>query len=531
MMIRQIPLLLLFVSNMGFWAQDQVFTGKLDAQTPYGEHTIQLSAGQIIVAQVEATNGDLFPYVSLYNDADERIASSINRSDPESALVYRVARDGAYALAVSSVDAEASNGFYRLRVQTGDKAILDRVTAASRLELSGPLLTQDTPHFRVHYTLRGADVTSERYAAEVAKALETTWAVQIEQMGWPAPPPDLLGGDGRYDVYIANLKDRDGLVMGYISNEMLIGDNPNSDPIEEWAASSFMVIENDFAEVVAVDEDPIELMRVTVAHEFSHAVQMGYDASELLDWYYEATAVWMEIATFDLGLSAIQYIEDNYYYPEVCFGSLQENGGVGLDYGDWVFIQSLVDQHGPGIVQALWRNIADYEGFETLERTLAAYDDRLTDAMVRHHLQTLTRSYPAIEQSEAVLWLANSIRDLGDWTPEDPGVQELGANFFYLKRPPGRYDVRLENASRNLGLWSVGIRGDQAEVAPLGQGGTVTTEGYDYVYLMVFNSAYDDNVNNCQYAAYSLNVMAGSGQPVAPTLTLDATHFLPLKVR
>lgn len=404
------------------------------------------------------------------------------------------------------------------------------VQAGERVDLSGPTQVMDTPHFRLHYTATGADATTSDYVEQVASTLEAAWKVQVGQMGWAAPPPTERGDD-RYHVYIASLKDRDGLLMGYIDNLALIGDNPHSELVEAWAANSYMVIENDFAEMSDLDEDSIDLMRATVAHEFNHAIQMGYDGAELIGWYYEATAVWMEIETFGLGLSALEYIADNFYYPEICLGSLNEAADLGLEYGNWLLIQSLVDRHGPAIARQLWENIAVYEGFEALEQTLAAYDDTVPAALARHHLQTLARHYPFIEQSSARLWLAGVMREAGQWTPDDPGVQELAASFFYLKRPPGLYDIRLNGDDGQLTLWAVGIRDNEARVMPLDRGGTVNNADYDYLYVMVFNPAYDDDLGDCQYVNYSLEVGPGTGRAVAPQFTLDATNFLPLAVR
>ena len=397
------------------------------------------------------------------------------------------------------------------------------------IELSGPVEIIDTAHFRVHYTDSGADSVTNDYITLVVLALEEAWAIQIDQMGWPAPPPD-PDGDGHYPVFVASLKDTETALLGYVRNQEIIGDNPNSGYVERWAAYSFMVLENDFAEVRSGGGDPIDLMRATVAHEFHHAIQFGYDAAETHDWYYEATATWMEIATFDLGFSAVEYIEDNFDYPEVCFGA-PDIDDVSLEYGDWTFIQSLVDRHGSQIVIELWDNIARVEGFTALEQTLAAYDETLVEAVLRHHLQTLMRSYPDIDDISASVWLTNTIRDTGTWQPDDLGVQELGANFFHLKRPPGTYEIEVSGGNGDLTLWAIGIRDGEAQVTALERGGTVSTDSYDQVYIMVFNTDYDESVDDCDYVEYSLKVTNSTVDPLVPMLTMDATHFTPLMMR
>src|SRR5690606_25422512 len=112
----------------------------------------------------------------------------------------------------------------------------------------------------------------------------------------------------------------------------------------------------------------------------------------------------MEIETFGLGMSAIEYVQDNFQYPEICFGA-PDVDGLSLEYGNWTFIQSLVDRHGGQIIMELWENIAEVEGFTALERTLEPYGETLPEAVRLHHLQSLMRDYPAIDEITSSVWL------------------------------------------------------------------------------------------------------------------------------
>src|SRR6185436_4271081 len=119
------------------------------------------------------------------------------------------------------------------------------------------------------------------------------------------------GGDGRYDVYLVNLPD----IYGYASSSSATGDNPNTDAVEEFARAGFLVLDNDYSEY----DDPIQAMRATVAHEFHHVVQYGYDSEDSFQWYYESTASWMETVTMPDEEEATIYVEDVFNYPEICF--------------------------------------------------------------------------------------------------------------------------------------------------------------------------------------------------------------------
>jgi hypothetical protein len=93
---------------------------------------------------------------------------------------------------------------------------------------------------------------------------------------------------------------------------------------------------------------------------------------------------------------------------------------------------------------------------------------------------------------------------------------------------PGVYYISLAEDSGALQLWAIGIRGTEAVEIPLGHEGILDTQGYDYVYLMVFNPVYDEGVDDCAYGSYMIDVRRTSGQGTAATHTWDASHFEPL---
>jgi len=531
---HQLVLLLVFCfvlfSGTIIQAQEQITNGTLTENTTSVERLFGFEAGDTVLIIARATSGDLDTVLTL-QDADGNVVAENDDFNPDtydSALAYTIPESGSYTLILESFEGE-STGDYALSVTVGDESLLKVIDDMSRIELSGPVLIRETAHFRIHYTLEGADDTTEQYVDGLVDAAEKVWRIQIDEMGWPAPPPDgEEGGDDRYDIYIASLKKSDGYTLGYTQPGEIVGDNPNTRTLEEYASDSYIVIENDFSEERDSDLDPLSIMRTTFTHEFNHAIQFGYDYGDEQSWYYEATSSWIETVTIPDDQGATGYVSYNYTYPELCFGTTADPDDGMLQYGDWLFIQSLVDAHGEGIVQALWDSVADYENFEVLEETLADYDETIQQALARYRVQNLVRDYALAPQFEATVWLENTIRDMGSWTFIGEGVQEFGANYFYFKRPPGFYDFQLTDDKGFLDLWAIGVRGDEAEAFDLRRGGTIDTQGYDYVYLMVFNPVYDDNVDECSYSSYNLDIQIANEVPQPPlTLTFDASHFEP----
>jgi hypothetical protein len=83
--------------------------------------------------------------------------------------------------------------------------------------------------------------------------------------------------------------------------------------------------------------------------------------------------------------------------------------------------------------------------------------------------------------------------------------------------------------SAPLEMWAVGITGKSAEAFSLGNDGVVFVDGYDYVYLMVFDPEYDDDLTECIYNDYTL-IVNRSNTPAAPAaFKLDASQFAPLE--
>jgi len=264
--------------------------------------------------------------------------------------------------------------------------------------LSGNAQFTDTAHFRIHYTLTGIDAVTPDYVSAAAEALELAWTVQIERLGWAAPPSDAgRGGSDLYDVFLKDLTDEDAL--GVTSAEDIVRDNPNTPETESYAAASILYVENDFAGVDFADgQDAISLMRATVAHEFNHAVQFGYDYIDAHDWIYEASAVWMETQTVGVDQDATGYVSANYEYPEICFGSVMNDSDSELHYGEWLFVDHLAQEYGAEVVRAVWEQSRELEGFAALEAALEPYMDMTLPAVTAQP----TEAAPMVPESTVI---------------------------------------------------------------------------------------------------------------------------------
>jgi hypothetical protein len=493
-------------------AQSQFFEGQITGGTPEVSYPITLDAGDTILAQTEATSESLDTILALFDPSGELIElnDDLGSSTLDSGIAITVAQAGQYEVVVGSYG--ETTGTYTLTVTVGGVELIRQLDDRSRVQLSGPRQTIQTEHFVVHYTLEGDDATTPDYAQYVAEVMEQTRDFQINQLGWTPPVPD---NDGLYDVYLANVLDEG--ILGYVQPEGPGDDNPFSEEIEESATSSYMVIDNDFAEDTRPQYTPEELALTTAVHEFNHSIQFGYEAGEPMFWYYEATATWMETQGAGEAQDATGYVFDNFASPEICLGN---KDGTYM-YGEWTLIQSMVDFFGPQVVEELWRNIAVVDGFAALENTLAAYDVDIPTFMVAYRSQNLVRDYALAPLFETTVRLEGTVSGVGT-VSSGLGVEELGANYWEVSAA-GNFAVSTDNP--DLILAGIGIGPSSADWFYLANGGEISTEGYSAYYLVVVNSNYDDDVDNCASADYSLTLSQGSGVPASVVLTFDTTHF------
>jgi hypothetical protein len=500
------------------------FEGEITEDENEVTFEIDLEANQTVAITATSLDGDLDTMLLLLDPDGGQVANN-DDIDPASGnynsqIVYEPSESGTYTIVVTPYE-----GTGEFIVTVAFDVDLSSMASGGRPNLDGAELTRETEHFVIHYTLDGDNGTTERFVDQAAEQVELVWDMEIEQMGWPAPPSDNGGGgDDRYDVYIIALCDEEGdnTAYGYAQPDGLLVDNPNTEAEEEFASASFLTVDNNF------DDDCFSGgtgdLLTTLAHEFHHAIQFGYDANELTSWYFESTATWMETQVAGEDEAATIYVADYFQYPELCFGSPDTM------YGNYLFIQSLVDAHGEEIVQRLWENIAQSDGMQPLEDTLAEYDDTVENAIARYGMQNLVRDYPLAERFDATVWLENTIDDAGTWTFTGNGIQELATNYFFVDLDEGSYNAELDGRDAgHMELWAIGIDGDTAESFALGNGATFSTEGYDYVYLMILNTNYDDNPEDCSFETrYEIRVSESNGDLPEVVETWDASDFEPL---
>lgn len=166
----------------------------------------------------------------------------------------------------------------------------------------------------------------------MVQAFEVSRSFLLGDLGYAEPPTD-----DKYPLYVAQ-----GDGRGYVKPL----------PADGSSRSSFIVIPP--REVRSVLPDTT--MKMFAVHEYHHAIQLGYDATEDI-WIREATASWVEDVFLDDVNPNHRYLPWFLPFP----GRSMVDSGGDHSYGAFLFLQFLMERYGggdPGIVRELWEEMA-----------------------------------------------------------------------------------------------------------------------------------------------------------------------------
>ncbi len=240
----------------------------------------------------------------------------------------------------------------------------------------------NTEHFRFHYNTTGSNGVPIRdnngngkpdYVEFMAAEFENVYTKEIDGLGYSAPPSDgNEGGNSLYDVYISNIQEG---VYGFVAPEDLIGDNPNSSVEENSASTSWMAMRNNYEGFGSESE----AIQVTAAHEFFHAIQMGYNSEAATAFGFEGTAAWMEEEIYPGVDDNFQYLNSVFESPDIAinYDFLDDDDPDYFDnqnfwYGSWIFFQYLGENYGRDVVKIFWENLRSQSELAALKSAIVS---------------------------------------------------------------------------------------------------------------------------------------------------------------
>lgn len=230
------------------------------------------------------------------------------------------------------------------------------------------LQTRCSEAFCLHWVEAGEHAADPDFADTAFATLGEVAGVYAAA-GFRAPLPDGgQEGDNRTDFYLGDI-DRYG-AFGFCRSDA-------DGPVVGSAWYAYCGFDNDYANVPWLD--PTDALRITVAHEYFHAVQFAYDAEDD-GWLMESTATAMEDVLYD-------DVNDNAFF--LGFGQMADPttplDTFGFEaYGNWGFWRYLTEQHPeetagvPDLVREVWEALDTTQGpnpsfsLQALDGVLAA---------------------------------------------------------------------------------------------------------------------------------------------------------------
>jgi hypothetical protein len=211
-------------------------------------------------------------------------------------------------------------------------------------------------------TLNGGDGIPD-YINKVAEIADSVWNFTVGHLGFPAPPSDgFYDSDPRFDIYI--------LDMG----ASFYGASYNDAQVDSQTYTATIKLDNDYDIPPYNEYDGTNLdlnrrldaARVTMAHEFFHAIHFAMDVTEWEGtsqnprlYWWEMSATWMEEIIYDDINDYYGYLSSFFNAPWV--GLRDFTTSTLYPYGAVVWPLYLTERWGDtSIVRKIWENCRDY---------------------------------------------------------------------------------------------------------------------------------------------------------------------------
>jgi hypothetical protein len=208
-------------------------------------------------------------------------------------------------------------------------------------------------NFCVHWVDQGLDAPNPTdsdgdgvpdFVRLVLRVAEHAHAVENGKLGWREPKSDGRkgGGWGKTDVYLSQIG---GELFGYAAPDPGQASRRHRIPRR---LHGYLVLDNDYSAFEFPGTTSLDDLEVTVAHEYNHILQFGYDAYQD-PWFAECSAVWMEDQVYNGINDYLRYVRRwvHRYDTPLTTSSIKE-------YGSAVWNQWLARHYGNAIVRRAW---------------------------------------------------------------------------------------------------------------------------------------------------------------------------------
>ncbi len=195
----------------------------------------------------------------------------------------------------------------------------------------------------------------------VAAALDSARNLLLALGFDPAPPDD---NNGVYDVYLIN----------YNKSRQLYGETVPETDQGGGRYTSYIKMDNDFSPEEGYHATGLDAARVTAAHEYFHAVQLGYIWRESDRYFYELSSVWFEDIAYPEVNDWVYYFNDFGNNPTQ--NMAQTDGYSIAIFGHYLTWWS----EEMDIMRQAWERLKSTGATAAIEYGLSLYSSNLTTA-------------------------------------------------------------------------------------------------------------------------------------------------------
>lgn len=205
----------------------------------------------------------------------------------------------------------------------------------------------------MHWVAEGIDAPSLNdsngdgvpdYVERVETVAEHVHSIENGKLGWREPKSDGRkgGGKGKTDIYLDQIG---GALFGYAAPDR---DQATKRHRLPRRLHGYLVLDNNYSRHEFPGTTPMHDLEVTLAHEYDHILQFGYDAYQDA-WFAESSAVWMEDEVYNGINDYLRYVRRwvKRYDTPLTASSIKE-------YGSTVWNKWLAHRYGRSIVREAW---------------------------------------------------------------------------------------------------------------------------------------------------------------------------------
>lgn len=250
----------------------------------------------------------------------------------------------------------------------------------------------DNGLFNIHYLTSGENAPDNidkdqnghpDFVDSAAFYFDYVYDIEVNQIGFLTPLPEPGGESDAYDIYLWNLG---GDLQSYgqtVPTEEIL-------PRDTWYRyHSFIMIDNNYSprdssigisgKVQTYYTFGYDALKVTIAHEFHHAIQNMYGVDNVTAiTFMEATSTFFEHFVFPDVEDYVQYVKQLFKAPErMPFGYRGASDLLG-PYAYSLFMIFLEEKHDINLIRKIWEKIAEgHNNFYALELALSEYNSGL----------------------------------------------------------------------------------------------------------------------------------------------------------